>query len=149
MRVEVAVLGSPSLIVLMASVDIKQHLRKISHESRGGRPGVSVDIKQHLKKWSLWKKSHSVTYCRAAAAPTFGVTAVYIIMLFCVLTVGAYESVFKVTVRLRQALTYIVWQQSGFELLLFLFSRALWFTNTSLFWVSNMLLFLWPVRLQF
>ena len=105
MRVEVAVLGFPSLIVLMVSVDIKQHLKK---------------------------KSHSVTYSRAAAAPMFGVTPVDIIMLFCVLSVCAHESVFKVAVRLRPALTYIVWQQSGFELLLFLFSRALWFSQTLL-----------------
>ena len=28
MKVEVAVLGSPSLIVLMVSVDVKQHLKK-------------------------------------------------------------------------------------------------------------------------
>ena len=124
------VLGSPSLRILMASVDIKQHLKKKMKQSSKlrrcvrveadvlGSPSlivlmVSVDIKQHLKK-----KSHSVTYCRAAAAPKFGVTAVYIIMLFCVLKVCALESVFKVTVKtglnmsvfkvtvwLRQALT--------------------------------------------
>ena len=61
MKVEVAVLGSPSLISLMVSVDVKHH--SINHqvrgqelcESRGGRPGlpvpnkptVSVDVKQH------------------------------------------------------------------------------------------------------
>ena len=28
MKVEVAVLGSPSLIVLMVSVDVKQHVKK-------------------------------------------------------------------------------------------------------------------------
>ena len=28
MKIEVAVLGSPSLIVLMVSVDVKQHLKK-------------------------------------------------------------------------------------------------------------------------
>ena len=63
MTVEVAVLGSLSLIVLMVSVDIKQHLKKIVNSSqlRGcvndkvsilGSPSlivlmVSVDIKQH------------------------------------------------------------------------------------------------------
>ena len=30
MRIEVAVLGSPSLTVFMASVDVKQHLKKKS-----------------------------------------------------------------------------------------------------------------------
>ena len=64
MKVEVAVLGSPSLISLMVSVDVKQHLKEIAKiraqelcESRGGRPGLpvpnivlmaSVDVKQHL-----------------------------------------------------------------------------------------------------
>ena len=54
MKVEVAVLGSPSLISLMVSVDIKQHLKNRVQElceSLGGRPGfpvmVSVDVKQH------------------------------------------------------------------------------------------------------
>ena len=49
MKVEVAVLGSPSLTVLMLSVDIKQHLKKTLYdraqelcESRGGRPGLTV-----------------------------------------------------------------------------------------------------------
>ena len=49
MKVEVAVLGSPSLVVLMVSVDLKQHLKKTSSlssgavcESRGGRPGLPV-----------------------------------------------------------------------------------------------------------
>ena len=32
-KVEVAVLGSPPLIVLMVSVDIKKHLKQISHAS--------------------------------------------------------------------------------------------------------------------
>ena len=45
MKDEVAVLGSPSLISLMVSVDVKQHLKEIAKiraqelcESRGGRP---------------------------------------------------------------------------------------------------------------
>ena len=51
MKVEEADLGSPSLIVIMVSVDVKQHLKKRStdswlrqkpYESRGGRPGLPV-----------------------------------------------------------------------------------------------------------
>ena len=48
MKVEVAVLGSPSLIVLMVSVDVKQHLLMNTFRaqelcgSRGGRPGLPV-----------------------------------------------------------------------------------------------------------
>ena len=46
MKVEVAVLGSPSLISLMVSVDVKQHLKKLRAqevcESRDGRPGLPV-----------------------------------------------------------------------------------------------------------
>ena len=49
MKVEVAVLDSPSLIVLMVSVDVKRHLKKMCgcqneklSEGRGGRPGLSV-----------------------------------------------------------------------------------------------------------
>ena len=50
MKVEVAVLGSPSLIVLMVSVDVKQHKTRTALEfrvqelceSRGGRPGLPV-----------------------------------------------------------------------------------------------------------
>ena len=49
MKIEVAVLGSPSLIVLMVSVDVKQHGRRNSAhraqelcENRGGRPGLPV-----------------------------------------------------------------------------------------------------------
>ena len=50
MKVEAAVLGSPSLIliVLMVSVDVKQHYTSKQRrarelcESRGGRPGLSV-----------------------------------------------------------------------------------------------------------
>ena len=60
-----AVLGSPSAIDLMVSVDVKQHLKKHGAfktqelcESRGGRPGlpvpnspmISVDVMQQLKK---------------------------------------------------------------------------------------------------
>ena len=45
MKVEVAILGSPSLIVLMVSVDVKQlraqELRGVC-ESRGGHPGLPV-----------------------------------------------------------------------------------------------------------
>ena len=52
MKVEVAVLGSPSLIVLMVFVDIKQHwtTRIRAQElcgSRGGRPGLPVPNKLH------------------------------------------------------------------------------------------------------
>ena len=46
MKAEVAVLGSPSLIVLMVSGDVKQHLKKLRAqelcESRDGRPGLPV-----------------------------------------------------------------------------------------------------------
>ena len=49
MKVEVVVLGSPSLIVLMVSVDVKQHrTRTLSIRvqdlcgSCGGRPGLPV-----------------------------------------------------------------------------------------------------------
>ena len=46
MKVEVAVLGSPSLIVLMVSMDVKQHLKKLRAqelcESQSGRPGLPV-----------------------------------------------------------------------------------------------------------
>ena len=50
MKVEVDVLGSPSLIVPMVSVDLKQHFKKKTSEfrahelceSRGGRPGLPV-----------------------------------------------------------------------------------------------------------
>ena len=60
MKVEVAVLDSPSILVLMVSVDGKQHSAELNRdqklcESRGGRPGLSVcnsrdglcDVKQH------------------------------------------------------------------------------------------------------
>ena len=54
MEVEVAVLGSPSLIVPTVSVDVKQHNRNgtVSRaqelcESRGGRPGLPVPIEPH------------------------------------------------------------------------------------------------------
>ena len=49
MKVEVAVLGSPSLVSLMVSVDIKQHLKNRVQElceSRGGRPGLPVPKKK-------------------------------------------------------------------------------------------------------
>ena len=47
MKVEVTVLGSPSLIILMVSVDVKQHSAWNSDtqelcESRGDRPGLPV-----------------------------------------------------------------------------------------------------------
>ena len=54
MKVEVVILGSPSLIVHMVSVDVKQQLKKKKRrknwsnraqelcESRGGRPGLPV-----------------------------------------------------------------------------------------------------------
>ena len=52
MKVEVAVLRSPSLIILMVSVHVKQHSTNNNEdvvsraqelcESRGGRPGFSV-----------------------------------------------------------------------------------------------------------
>ena len=50
MKVEVAVLGSPSLIVLMVSVDVKQHLKKNEEQAnleprrdqkQGGGAGLS------------------------------------------------------------------------------------------------------------
>ena len=44
-KVEVDVLGSPSLIVLTVSVHVKQHLNNRAQElceSRGGRPGLPV-----------------------------------------------------------------------------------------------------------
>ena len=37
MKVEVDVLGSPSLIVLMVSVDVKQHLKKKSVGNHGDK----------------------------------------------------------------------------------------------------------------
>ena len=48
MKVEVAVVGSPFLIALMVSVDVKHHWNYIFYrgqelcESRGGRPGLPV-----------------------------------------------------------------------------------------------------------
>ena len=57
MKVEVAVLGSPSLIVLMVSVDVKHHVYLLTYlftdlsraqelyESRGGLPGLRVPNK--------------------------------------------------------------------------------------------------------
>ena len=45
MKVEVDVLGSPSLIVPTVSVDVKQHLKNRAqelYESRGGHPGLPV-----------------------------------------------------------------------------------------------------------
>ena len=48
MKVEVAVQGSPSLISLMVSVDVKQHFNENRDraqelcESRGGHPGLPV-----------------------------------------------------------------------------------------------------------
>ena len=45
-KVEVDVLGSPSLIVLMVSVDVKRHVQNVRAqelcESSGGRPGLAV-----------------------------------------------------------------------------------------------------------
>ena len=54
-RVEVAVLGSPSLISLMVSVDVKHHVYYYALslrvqelcESRGGRPGLPVPNKPY------------------------------------------------------------------------------------------------------
>ena len=46
MKVKLDVLGSPSLtvIVLVVSVDVKQHCTRVQElcESRGGRPGLPV-----------------------------------------------------------------------------------------------------------
>ena len=58
MNVEVAVLGSPSLIVLIVSVDVKQHSKKLRSCVKvevdiKGSPSlivlnmVSLDVKQH------------------------------------------------------------------------------------------------------
>ena len=47
-KVEVAVLGSPSLISLMVSVDVKHHEGDQELcESRGGRPGLPVPNKPY------------------------------------------------------------------------------------------------------
>ena len=50
-EVEVAVLGSPPLIVFMVSVDVKQHCVKVEVAVLGSSPlivlMVSVDVKQH------------------------------------------------------------------------------------------------------
>ena len=63
MKVDADVLGSPTLIVRMVSVDVRQHWTEHRAQElcdvRGGRPGFpvsqivfkfSVDVKQH---WSL------------------------------------------------------------------------------------------------
>ena len=43
MKVEVAVLGSPSLIILMVSVDVKQHLKK-NHLNLEFKSCVKVEV---------------------------------------------------------------------------------------------------------
>ena len=47
-KVEVDVLGSPSHIVLMVSMDVKQHWKKLRaqelYESRGGRPEIPPSL---------------------------------------------------------------------------------------------------------
>jgi len=55
-KVDVAVLGSPSLIDLTVFVDVKQHFEEESKKIRAqegavskSRCTVSVDVKQHLK----------------------------------------------------------------------------------------------------
>ena len=52
MKVEVAVLGSMSLISLVVSVDVKQQLKKNRAqglwESRGGRPELHVSNKPYV-----------------------------------------------------------------------------------------------------
>ena len=51
MEVEVVVLDSPSLTVLMVSVDVRRHLKEMGgcqneelNEGRGGRPGLPTVI---------------------------------------------------------------------------------------------------------
>ena len=49
-KVEMAVLGSPSLIILIVSVSVKQHLKNRALElceCRGGRPGLPVHNSAH------------------------------------------------------------------------------------------------------
>ena len=71
MKVELVILGSPSVIFLMVSVDIKQHLKKKKKKKKKTHTSelrscvkvviflmVSVDIKQHLKKKKK-KKTHT------------------------------------------------------------------------------------------
>ena len=75
MKVEVAVLGFPSLIVRTVSVDVKQHFKKKRkkhhraqelYEDRGGRPGlpvlmvptVSVDVRAILMFHKCEGQSH-------------------------------------------------------------------------------------------
>ena len=54
-KVEVAFLGSPSLTVLMVSVDVKQHWTVVRGqelcESRGGRPGLPVPKSPYGLYW--------------------------------------------------------------------------------------------------
>ena len=53
MKVEVAVLGFPALIILMVSVDVKQH-RTITHIERlGSRVKVEVDVLGTLRTYGL------------------------------------------------------------------------------------------------
>ena len=54
-KVEVDVLGSPSLMVRTVSVDVKQHNTLRAQElceSRGGRPGLSVRIVRTVSVWT-------------------------------------------------------------------------------------------------
>ena len=64
MKVEVAVLGSPSLISLMISVDVRQHRTDVIRaqepcESRGGRPGLPVPN----KPYDLCGRKATLNYC--------------------------------------------------------------------------------------
>ena len=62
MKVEVAVLGSPSLIVRTVSVNVsntkKEEGKKCSHgaqevcESRGGRPGLPIPNSPQMVLWT-------------------------------------------------------------------------------------------------
>ena len=73
MKVEVAVLGSPSLIILMVSVDGKQHSTSTADraqklcENRGGRPGLPVpnnpDVFCGRKGTLNWKSLPELRSC--------------------------------------------------------------------------------------
>ena len=53
MKVEVTVPGFPSLIVLMVSVDVKQHLKKKKKKTATLTRTPSSDYSSALLRWSL------------------------------------------------------------------------------------------------